>query len=132
MYDKGKVIALIVIFLALLFYPIYYNLGKAEERKHGIMPEPSIETPAIQQMKVKQCVKPRQYMRESHMQLLDRWRDLALRENDREIGVIDGVRYERSLQNTCMHCHSNKREFCDRCHIYSDVKVYCWDCHIAP
>jgi cytochrome c oxidase subunit 2 len=37
-----------------------------------------------------------------------------------------------SLQNTCMHCHSNKQKFCDECHTYVAVKPYCWDCHIAP
>jgi hypothetical protein len=37
-----------------------------------------------------------------------------------------------SLQNSCMKCHSNKKEFCDKCHNYVAVKPYCWSCHIAP
>jgi hypothetical protein len=37
-----------------------------------------------------------------------------------------------SLQNTCMQCHPNKAEFCDRCHNYASVKPYCWDCHVEP
>ena len=35
-----------------------------------------------------------------------------------------------SLSNTCLDCHSNKTEFCDRCHDYASVRPYCWDCHI--
>jgi hypothetical protein len=35
-----------------------------------------------------------------------------------------------SLSNTCLDCHSNKAEFCDRCHNYASVSPYCWDCHI--
>ena len=26
-----------------------------------------------------------------------------------------------SLSNTCLDCHSNKAEFCDRCHNYASV-----------
>jgi len=31
-----------------------------------------------------------------------------------------------------MKCHSNKKEFCDKCHNYMAVVPYCWSCHIAP
>jgi len=31
-----------------------------------------------------------------------------------------------------MHCHSNKKKFCDECHNYMAVKPFCWDCHIQP
>ena len=33
---------------------------------------------------------------------------------------------------SCMSCHSNKDEFCDRCHDYLAVKPYCWECHVEP
>jgi hypothetical protein len=37
-----------------------------------------------------------------------------------------------SLTRTCLDCHSNKAEFCDRCHTYMAVDPYCWDCHVEP
>jgi hypothetical protein len=38
-----------------------------------------------------------------------------------------------SLTGTCLTgCHTNKAEFCDRCHNYAAVSVYCWDCHVDP
>jgi hypothetical protein len=33
---------------------------------------------------------------------------------------------------TCLGCHKNKSEFCDRCHSYSGVDPYCMDCHVLP
>jgi len=66
------------------------------------------------------------------MDLLNEWRDQVVRENDRyEIGS-DGVRFERSLSNTCLNCHVNKDKFCDKCHDYMGVQPYCWDCHLVP
>ena len=41
-----------------------------------------------------------------------------------------GKEFEMSLSNTCIECHDNKAEFCDRCHNYASVRPYCWDCHI--
>jgi len=129
-YERVKILSLILGFLILVSFPFYYNLIKTAVATPK--PEISLDTPEIQQMKEKQCVKPKEYMTAHHMKVLDEWRDSAIRESNRYLGIIDGVRYDKSLQKTCMRCHSNKRNFCDKCHIYADVKVYCWDCHIAP
>jgi hypothetical protein len=125
MYDKGKIIPGLIIFIILVSFPFWYNLGKA-----SCKPEVSLDTPVINQMSKKQCIEPREIMKEKHMQILDDWREAVVRYGDREYGVIDGVKYEKSLQRTCMKCHSNKEAFCDRCHNYVDVKPYCWNCHI--
>ena len=38
-----------------------------------------------------------------------------------------------SLTRTCMlQCHTNKAEFCNKCHEYANVEPYCWECHISP
>ena len=37
-----------------------------------------------------------------------------------------------SLSNTCLDCHSNKADFCDKCHNYASVRPYCWDCPSEP
>jgi hypothetical protein len=69
-------------------------------------------------------------MRADHMTLLNEWRDLVVRENQRTYTATDGTEYEMSLTKTCLDCHSNKEEFCDKCHTYADVSPYCWDCHV--
>ena len=75
---------------------------------------------------------PKEFMRAEHMQILNNWRDAVVRDGDRDQIIISGQKYDKSLQNGCMKCHSNKKDFCDKCHNYVAVKPYCWDCHIAP
>jgi hypothetical protein len=101
-------------------------------KESALGPKPSLDTPAINAMTNKQCVKPAAYMRSNHMTMLNDWRDTVVRGGDRNLGEIDGVIYEKSLQHTCLKCHSNPTEFCDKCHSYASVKVYCWDCHVKP
>jgi hypothetical protein len=127
MYDSGKIIAGLIIFIVIATLPFTLNLGKAAAK-----PSPSVDTPAINQMVKKQCVESKDYMKTTHMQMLNNWRDEVVREGSRLYVAADGKEYNMSLQNTCMHCHSNKVKFCDECHNYVAVKPYCWDCHIAP
>jgi len=122
MYDKGKVGAGIVIFLVIVLFPVWFS---AAAGKTGHLPDPKIDT------EEKQCVMPRDYMRASHMDLLDAWRDEVVRDGD-PWHTYDGKRYEKSLTRTCMGCHANKAEFCDQCHGYVGVTPYCWDCHNLP
>jgi hypothetical protein len=129
MYNGGKIIAGLIIFIGLFTFPIFYNMGKASK-----MPEPKLDTPAIKELPEaeRKCVESKEYMRANHMQLLDSWRDKVLREGNLMYESTSGKKYVMSLQNTCMHCHSNKKEFCDKCHTYANVKPYCWSCHIPP
>jgi hypothetical protein len=127
MYDKGKVVVGIAIFILLITFPIYYNITAGSSKQ----PKPSLDTPEIQALSQKQCVKPKDAMKAEHMQILNEWRDSVVRDGERYID-INGVKYEKSLQKTCLKCHSNKEKFCDECHSYTNVKPYCWDCHLAP
>lgn len=127
MYNKLSILSWIVVFIAIATLPFYYNTVKASSKL-----EVSLDTPVISKMSKKQCVLPAAEMREKHMQLLDNWRDETVRDGKSELGVIDGVQYEKSLQKTCLKCHSNKQDFCDKCHEYVNVKPYCFNCHIAP
>jgi hypothetical protein len=127
MYNGGKIIAGLVVFLAFFTFPFYYNLGKANAR-----PEPKLNTPVIQQLAEKKCVESRDFMRAEHMQLLNDWRDSVVRNGDRIYTNKEGKQFTISLQNTCLNCHSNKKEFCDKCHNYMAVKPYCFSCHIEP
>ena len=124
MYDAGKIIIGIIIGLALLTFPFWYNKGRAAPA-----PEPKLTEKAKE---AKQCVEATPYMKSSHMQLLNTWRDSVVRQEKREYIAASGKEYNMSLQNTCTNCHSNKTQFCDQCHNYMGIAPYCWDCHIAP
>ncbi len=132
MYDRGKIITGLILFIGLVAFPVYYNMGKTTAKPDDQHVHPAIDTPVIQQLEEKQCVESRSFMRANHMQLLNHWRDSVVRDGNRVYVGAGGKKYLMSLQNTCLNCHSNKREFCDRCHSYVNVKPYCWNCHIVP
>ncbi len=121
MYNTGKIIVGILIFLVLITFPFWYNGGKAA-------PPPKLEVGTTE----KQCVEATPSMKSSHMLLLAEWRDAAVREGKRMYVSSTGKQFDISLQNTCTKCHAKKTEFCDRCHNYVEVSPNCWDCHIAP
>ena len=78
------------------------------------------------------CVLPTGEMRASHMELLNDWRDLVVRDGERVMTTWDGRQARRSLTASCLGCHTEKEKFCDRCHGYVGVTPYCWDCHLTP
>ncbi len=122
MSDKKLIITGLVIFLIMVTFPFWYNRGKAA-------PAPELElTQKAKAAKV--CVRSTDFMKAEHMQLLDEWRDSVVRRGKRIYVSPSGKEYMMSLSNTCLDCHSNKAEFCDRCHDYASVRPYCWDCHI--
>jgi hypothetical protein len=128
MYDENKIIPLIIVFLILVTFPLWYNLGKAAPK-----PDPKIDTPVIQALAEKKCIEPKATMITTHMKILDEWRNDVVRgDYKRQLTLADGRVFEKSLQKGCMNCHSNKTKFCDQCHNYMEVKPFCWDCHIAP
>ncbi|MFC2119540.1 sulfate reduction electron transfer complex DsrMKJOP subunit DsrJ [Bacteroidota bacterium] len=125
MYDSGKILFGLIIFIGLFTSPIWYDL---ESEESDI--KPNIILPADEN--IKECVASTEYMRSSHMDLLNEWRDLVVREEKRIYKSPTGKEFEMSLSNTCTNCHSNKSQFCDRCHEYLNVTPYCWDCHVEP
>ena len=78
MYNSGKIIAGLIVFILFVTFPFLFNMGKASAK-----PKPSIDTPVINQMQVKQCVESKDFMRTEHMQLLNSWRDSVVRNGDR-------------------------------------------------
>lgn len=122
MSDRKKIIAGLVIFFALFTFPLWFNLGKAAPAPELVLTEKA--------KAAKECVMPTDYMRANHMQVLDLWRHQVVRNGERIFVNADGKEFNMSLSNTCLDCHSNKADFCDKCHNYASVTPYCWDCHI--
>jgi len=122
MYDSGKIIPGLIIFVLFITIPIWYNRsGAGTEPPKPVLPKDA-----------KTCVLPAAEIRAEHMKLLNTWRDDVLRTGDRGTFELEGKKYQKSLMMTCMKCHTSKKKFCDTCHTYASVKPYCWDCHIAP
>jgi hypothetical protein len=122
MKDKWIIIVGIGIFLIILTFPFWYNRGKAAPAPELILTDKA--------KTAKACVRSTEYMKAEHMKLLDIWRHSVVRNAERIYVNSSGKEFNMSLSNTCLDCHSNKAEFCDRCHDYASVRPYCWDCHI--
>ena len=122
MYNKGTVIAGLALFVLFVTFPIWFNGLDA-----GPLPKPELPPGGE-----KECVAPAAVMRDTHMQLLNVWRDDVLRNSDRVSVTVGGKEYRKGLQMACMQCHTNKEKFCDTCHEYASVTPTCWDCHLTP
>ncbi len=112
-----------MVFLAIILGPFWYHSLRGTIY---YMPSLKIVSDA------KQCIEGKSYMKSKHTDLLDKWKESVVRKGERLYKAGDGKTYLISLTGTCLNCHSNKTQFCDRCHDYTGVKPQCWDCHIAP
>lgn len=123
MYNAKAVIIGIVIFVAIFSSPFWTSWIGQDYTKTGVV------LPAGE----KECIEDTEFMRAQHMRLLDEWRDQALRAENRVYeSALNGKKWVISLQNTCLKCHSNYAEFCEKCHVANSVYPYCWTCHIIP
>ena len=130
MYNAKFVIPGIIVFAGLFTAPFWINmLSSSHEEVKVVLPTEPVTFFGEERTG---CVEPREWMAANHMELLIEWRDQALREGKRIYVASDGKKWETSLQNTCMACHSNKADFCDKCHNANSVNPYCWDCHVIP
>jgi hypothetical protein len=127
MNDRSKIIAGLVIFIALVTFPFWTNLGRA-------VPPPEAKL-SEKAKAAKECVMPKAFMQAEHMQVLNDWRTAVVRDSNRIYVSPNGKRHTMSLStgaDSCIGCHDNKAEFCDKCHSYASVSPYCWDCHTEP
>ncbi len=121
MRDRGLILLGLVVFLGLITFPVWYDTIAGTDSA-----APELQTP-----KGDACVYPTEYMRTNHMKVLMVWRDEVVRKGNRLVTIGDKT-YQMSLTKTCLDCHSDKAEFCDKCHEYAAVTPYCWDCHVDP
>ncbi len=133
MKNKGLIITGLVVFFIIALTPLWWNLVAGGDTK---MPEPEL-APKAKAVKAEKeaegakvyCVESTEFMRKDHMQLLYDWREEVVRDANRVYINSQGEKYNMSLTNTCLDCHTNKAEFCDACHNYTSARPYCWDCH---
>jgi [DsrC]-trisulfide reductase subunit J len=84
--------------------------------------------PVIKTYKGDKCVRPTEFMRRNHMNLILHQRDETMHE---------GIRTEKYLLTNCVDCHANpktnsvlgKDGFCESCHEYAAVSIDCFSCH---
>ncbi len=127
MNDKKIIFAGLIIFILIIISPFLYNIGNSA-------PAPEIKL-SDKAKAAGQCVESKDFMKKEHMQILDKWRDSVVRGEKRIYTNTSGKEYNMSLstgEESCLGCHVDKAEFCDKCHDYASVSPYCWDCHIDP
>ena len=124
MYNKKLILPLIIVTLAVMTLPFWYQAfaGRADATA------PKLELPAGKE----RCIESTPYMKSHHVDLLNDWKESVVRQGRRIYVAEDGKEYIMSLTNTCMDCHKEKAKFCDRCHGYVHVSPTCWSCHNAP
>ena len=123
MYNAKAVVIGIIIFVAIFSSPFWLGWLGQNYTKTGV----------VNPVGEKECIENTKFMRAQHMRLLDEWRDQALREGNRVyVSALNGKKWAISLQNTCVTCHNNYKEFCEKCHTANSVYPYCWTCHIIP
>ena len=125
MYDSGKIIAGLVIFIGLFTSPFWYDLASGTALQ---TPDLVLPTKADQ----KQCVASLEFMRRDHMALLKDWRTQVVRDGITYYKSANGKEFEMRYTKTCLGCHTNTSQFCDQCHNYIGVTLYCLDCHNMP
>lgn len=125
LYNRVPIVIGLIVFIVIASLPVWYNLasGKSAAPPELPLPDPEVHP---------NCVAPLEYMRSSHMVLLNEWRDSVVRDGDRIYEAYDGTKYNKSLSQTCLGCHESREQFCNQCHGYIGVEPYCWECHIDP
>lgn len=126
MQKKTNIVVGILVFLLVMAAPIWMNFGKDAADSNV---EVSLDTPTINALDEKKCIYDTEYMRENHMEILHQWKVQVVRNDNRIMVTPDGREFEMSLQNTCLDCHSNYDEFCEKCHNANGVDPNCWTCH---
>jgi hypothetical protein len=125
MYDGKKITVGLVLFLGLMTLPFWHTLGKPIPA-----PQISLDTPQIAKLQEKRCLEPNSYMRVSHMKFLRAWKNTVTRKGNRIFVSSSGKEVTNGFPQACLSCHSNKEQFCDRCHEYVGARTNCYHCHV--
>jgi len=110
---------LAAILTALVLVPFGYSIVNRFVPRDIRLGEVFLERPAA---KYKSCVKPTDYMRYHHWEML---------RGTREQVVRYGIRGE-ILLSKCRECHERRERFCDQCHNSVSLTPDCFQCHYYP
>ena len=94
MGDKGKILFGLAIFVILITFPFWGRLSAGD----ALPGRAELEYPANEEA----CVEDTPFMRASHMDLLNQWRDDLVRDGNMEeyVSELNGRTYPRSLTKT--------------------------------
>lgn len=131
MYDSGKIIPGLAVFVLLITFPIWYNtlicdVGAAPAKDPNLSPE-MVQGAAFPNG---QSHPPAAEMRAKHMGVLQGIHTTAQ-------SYVPG-RDEKKPTMSCLMCHPSSDttkplQFCNSCHAYASVKTPdCWACHTKP
>lgn len=113
--DKGIVAVLAVLIILL---PVGYSVLSAVFSQTTPDGSPFLAKPEG----ADRCVRDTTYMRFHHMDFLKELRNQAAREGIRGDVTIAG----------CRDCHTNRKQFCNRCHDAVNLHLDCFRCHYYP
>jgi len=120
--DRPFIVLGLIVFVAFVTTPIWRGMTTRNVALAAL----EIKLPAQE----KTCVAPVNYMRAWHMRLLEQWRSDVVRGRQRQYVAYNSKVYDKNLTRTCVGCHGNHQDFCDRCHNYNGVAALnCWECH---
>ncbi len=123
MYDSGKIIAGLAIFILLITFPIWYNnLGtvSAAPGKDSKLTEDMFQ--GIRFPNDARHALTSEEMRATHMNMLKDIHAKVTGYNPAKDGLKE--------QMSCVMCHGSTAQFCTSCHDYVSVApVNCADCH---
>jgi hypothetical protein len=130
--DRPKIVVGLGLFVILVAFPVWYSAAGPKRDRDGdgkpdYRPLPQLPEGAAS------CIESTEFMRASHMDLLDEWRNSVVRDDNYDyVSLKDGQHWQRSLSKTCMSCHTSQQKFCGECHDYLGVAPDCWICHVEP
>jgi hypothetical protein len=127
MYDSGKIITGLVIFVLLVTFPFWYanfigDVGAVPPATDNELSEAMFQGITFPN-DAKHALTTGE-MRSTHMNMLRDIHATALEE-----GYTAGKDEKKKVMQ-CMMCHGTKESFCDSCHVHAAVQTPdCWSCH---
>ncbi len=116
-----------IVAAVIIVLPIGFSLVWAVAAPSAGGAEPFLVMPEGEE----ECVEEVTYMRFQHMDLLLDLRDEVVREGSHRQVVLDGQVRQITLDG-CWDCHTDRTQFCNRCHDSVNLNLNCFKCHHDP
>lgn len=124
----------VLIPVVIILIPFVYSVGAWAVSLASPPEDPFLEMP---DGRFEECVRDTEYMRFSHMTLLQTARDEAIRLGNRgDVGLsrlkqaATPVSLETGAERAyCSDCHTSRERFCNQCHTAVNLNLDCFSCH---